>query len=323
MRRRRWVLRGGVLTAVIAVCLLLGRGAGWIGTDPGAGDRAEDRSADVTPTPTPPPTQVGSGPAAAVPPAPAASATGPAPSAAAEPTAAAAPTVPAAPVERQPVDADRVAAVRALAMAEAEAGHFAPAVATMVELARLLPGGDAAPEVAELRQQIATLQAMAIDALCRDLADGRVLAARVRLDAMLATPDPAVVDAIDAAAITRSWPRLTPSTSPTAGPPASPLPADRLVRVLREGQERTGRVVSALPAEATLRIVEARGVTFPTLPVTTVEPVDVTPVEALQQARAAAAAGDGRLVRLWVASGLARAGASPPAELTALRAQLP
>lgn len=224
-----------------------------------------------------------------------------------------------APPTREPVDADRIAAVRSLAIEEAEAGYFGRARLALADLTRLLPAGDAAPEVIQLREQLATLQATAIETLCRDLADGRVLAARVRLDALLAVPDQAIADALDAAASLHAWPRLSLAGGPPAVPAASPLPADRLVRVFREGQERTGRVVSALATEATLRIVEARGVTFPTLPVTTVEPVDVTPAEALQQARAAAAAGDGRLVRLWVACGLARAGRMPATDLMALR----
>lgn len=83
-------------------------------------------------------------------------------------------------------------------------------------------------------------------------------------------------------------------------PAAAPLLRNRKVRVRFRDQLRDGVVASSNRDEVTVRIVTARGKTFPTVKAIACEPADSTSSEAIEMGLAAVHAGAPRLARLWL-----------------------
>ncbi|MCA8973754.1 MAG: hypothetical protein KDC98_03485, partial [Planctomycetes bacterium] len=158
--------------------------------------------------------------------------------------------------------------------------------------------------------------AAGMSSLCEDiqgeLREGRVLAAR----AMVATAR-AGVPAVELAMALREAGLLSlldgPATAePSRWPMPAPLDKDRLVRAVMADRTMVGRVVDSRSDRITLRVEAGRGQTFPTVPMTACEPVDVLPREAAEMGFAALHAGDPVLARLWLGCAMLRPGESGP-----------
>ncbi|MEO6595686.1 MAG: hypothetical protein ABIP94_13115 [Planctomycetota bacterium] len=95
-------------------------------------------------------------------------------------------------------------------------------------------------------------------------------------------------------------------------PVPPPLAKDRAVRVrLRDGVQ-VGRIVDSRSDQVTVRLQGKAGVTFPTVAVVALEPVEATPAEAIEMGFAALHAGNALLARLWLAAaGLRGSGPLP------------
>lgn len=97
-----------------------------------------------------------------------------------------------------------------------------------------------------------------------------------------------------------------------------PLAKGRAVRLLVGGTRRVGTVVDSRSDRVTLRVATGQGVTFPTVELGAVEPLDPTADEAVAMAWAALHAGDPLAARLWLACAELRAGDQPPAGVAEL-----
>lgn len=100
-----------------------------------------------------------------------------------------------------------------------------------------------------------------------------------------------------------------------------PLAKGRAVRVLQGGLRRVGTIVDSRSDRVTLRIATGQGVTFPTVELAAVEPLEPTVGEAVSMAWASLHANDPLGARLWLAcaelrgEGQAQAGVAELAQL--------
>jgi hypothetical protein len=105
-------------------------------------------------------------------------------------------------------------------------------------------------------------------------------------------------------------------------PIPTPLPKMREVRVRWRETLQVGQVVDSRSDQLTLRIVQAGGQCFPTVPVEHCEPIDVSANEAIEMGFAALQAKDALLARLWLAVADLRAVGPAPERSARLRALL-
>jgi len=236
--------------------------------------------------------------------------------------AAAADTPPSAPPSAPPVPgpeaataaaglSDRLQSKLSVVRAAASQGTFAEGFRVLAELGAQPQPPAAARAIRQSRDQLQVALAAALGTLADRLRAGQVLAARQQLQALLAGNCNEIIAGVRALAAAAGWPDLTRAELPGGHVPrAEPLPAQRLVHGSRDGSDLRAVVVDSRPHEVTVRVEDARGITYPSLPVVAVEPVEPTPAEAAEMALAALAAGDGVLARLWLAFAL---GAGPPA----------
>jgi hypothetical protein len=285
---RRWLWRAVILLLLALALFVLGRGLGLL---PSAGGDGAGGA------PQGPPAAGGPQPAA--------------PHGESSPPA----------VEPAGVD-DRSTSLLSLVRSALEAGRPATALATLGELERLQLGAPQREQARALSQLAQSALEVETAALVTDVQRGSILAARQRFAELARDRVGPALAAIDAAARAAGWPVVTGAAK--AGvyvPKAAPLARERLVRTFRDGIELQARVVDARPHEVTLKVVEGRAMTFPTFPVTRVEPVDATSDEAVELGFAALAADDVPLARLWLCAAIAAGGGGP--RLAELRDLLP
>ncbi len=332
MAVRSRLRRGGALALLAVVVVLCGRGLGLLPWGDGsAGGSAGDAGGDGAPAPTtaavvapvPPLPLPPDATAATVPAeAPIAAATPAVP--AAEGVADAAPVPPTNGNEAEAAFDDRAGARAAIVQSMLASGRIASAFAA---IAQIEAGGGAT--VARLRQQADRAFTVGCTTLVEQLARGAWLEASASLQQLCTPPDAVVLERLAAFCRERGLPPLGS---------ADPLPvADTAVRALADGLHLLDRAVQLSPPGAraveddavmpalvrarvvaereravTVRLVDRDGVTFPTVPIHTVEPLAITAPEAAAMAAAAWSAGDGRAARLWAAVVQLRGGALPP-----------
>lgn len=317
---RLFSVRVLLLAAIAAVLAFCGRGLGlWSSgaatTTQVAAERTESNGSDEQKPPTPEPAKPGideavplpsspSDEARVVPSAPLAGATTEVAVLAVDPAA-----IDPAAVERadEPATAeatDQLGARLALANDRLEAFDFRAAEA-IVE-------GSAFGAAAEpLRARIALQRARALDELERAVQQGRFQSA------MLATWAFANGTEADRKDLQRrceqnGWTPLLALPSARTVLPIEPPPSPDLHGrlVLSAKSESRTRVVAQRGRTATLRVVEAQGVTFPTVAVWQLEPDSVTADEAVELGLAALQDGEPLHARLWCAIATARGAAS-------------
>jgi hypothetical protein len=319
----RWLVRVGILLLLALALYVLGRGLGLLSSTNGDGGPRDPTGASTPPrqeavaaSPMPPAAPRTATDMPAAPPG-----SGPA-----DGQRVASPAPPAgspAPPAFEPAGVDdRSTSLLSLARSALEAGRPGTALATLAEVERLHLGP-------KQREQARTLMHLAqagleveTAALMTDVRCGRILAARHRLAELVHDRVAAVTAAVDAAVRAAGWPAVTSAARQGAYvPKAAPLARERLVRTFRDGIELQARVVDARPHEVTLKVVEGRAMTFPSFPVTRIEPVEATAAEAVELGLAALAAGDVPLARLWLCAAVASGAAGP--RLAELRELLP
>lgn len=308
-RRRRLVVGG---LAVGLVVLLFGRGLGLL---PSAGD-----SGTLTPAPDVPPDAATTLPETRAPeaqaPDPAAHAPAPAANAVPGPEPAVDPAAAAA-------AADRLHSLGSTLRSAVAGGHLGAGFAALAALDGA--GAGAGAPGAALRAELEGALREAITTVADDLRQGRALSAHRRIQLML-EQDPGPVRAgLDALCQRHGWPSLTAGAREGHVPRAEPMPRDRAVRVFRRGDAVIGRVVDARPMEVTVRVADQGGVTFPSFPVTEVEPLQVDAGIAVELGLAALRAGDVPLARAWLVCTLAVGGGERQAadRMAELRMLLP
>lgn len=167
------------------------------------------------------------------------------------------------------------------------------------------------PELVGLHELLLERVAGKCEALAAHLRAGKLLGAERRLLELLEPEAASVRAALDRLCEEQGWPTFTAEWAGEreAVPEAQPLARNRFVRVVHAGETVRSRVVAVEGDQVTLRVVGQEGVTFPTVPVWTVEPEAVTGEEAAGLGLAALAAGELHHARLWCACGLARSDA--------------
>lgn len=209
------------------------------------------------------------------------------------------------------VDPDRFASLVSLLRVRTANRELGAALAALAR-ARNLPL-DAAqraaivPLAADLDAAIGNVVAQLDD----QVAAGRVLAARAELVLRFAAGElPEVLQRSLGLPADLAAASAVPPPPDTPWPTPAPLPRDRAVRLDGAGA-REGRVAASRVAQLTVRIADARGVTFPTVPAIACEPIEATAAESLEMALVALHAGDGLLARLWLAAAGRRPGPAP------------
>jgi hypothetical protein len=211
------------------------------------------------------------------------------------------------------VQSDQLHSLRSTMTAASRAGRIGAAYAALASLQQAaLPQ----PQLLAARAQLDADLEQALRALAEEFEQGRVLAARQRLRLLLQDGSAEVRTALDRCCTAHSWPAFAAPAPRAAVPSPEPLPRDLLLRSDRQGTVFSGRVVDARAGEVTVRVADSTGVTFPTLPLTEVEPVHPNAVLAAELGLAALRAGDALLARCWLACGLAFA--HPPVRLQEL-----
>lgn len=314
-RRRR-----SPIAVLLAVALVLaGRGLGWFG---GGGATA---TVPLTPA------DVGGAQVDPAPPPGAAPTDAPAPDPVSKLAAAVAhadgesPPLPVVPVPVPPppapaasgIDDDRFRSLLSLVAARRQQGELGGALAVLQRTAALPL--DAAQR--QLVQTSAQEVRAAVDVVCAEvrtaLAGGEVLAANDRCRALLADGPDLVAPTLAAGlGLPAATLQRVPERTAQPWPVAAPLARDRVVRTRLADGPVTGRVVDGRSDQVTLRVETPHGVTFPTLAVVGVEPVDPSAAEAVELALAALQAGDALLARLWLCCAQSRGdlGAQPRAQ---------
>lgn len=306
---RLFSVRVLLLAAIAAVLALCGRGLGlWssgAATTSAAESTESTKSEDQKP-PTPPPTNPATDEDAPLPSSPIDEArpVTSAPVVGATTEAA----VPAA-VERvadaatEPAT-DQLGARLSLANDRLEAGDFREAEAIV--------DGSAFGVAAEpLRARIAQQRTLALDELERAVQQGRFQAALLATAAFANGTEKDQND-LQQRCEQKGWTSLIAVPSPRAILPIEPPPSPDLHGrlVLSANSELRTRVVAQRGRTATLRVVEAQGVTFPTVAVWQLEPDSVTADEAVELGLAALQDGEHLHARLWCAIATARGAAS-------------
>ncbi len=313
---------------VLLLAWLIGRGLGWIGSGGTAAD-PESRSTLPVEAPTAAADAAAAG-AAAVPEGGARSAEVDAGEALAAASAAVPlvepklPAVPAA-VAVPAIDADRFASMLSLVTQATGERQFGSALASLQHL-RTLPL-DAAQQ-AVLLPIAADLQ-RELGAVCGELAQrlvqGQLLLAHRELATLLAQDALLLRDGVQQALLLAGLEvgigrdrRREDATLPIP----RPLPRGRAVRCLRDGVVVEGRVVDGRSDVVTVRLPNARGVTFPTVDVVACEPIAPSASEAVEMGFAALQRDEVLLARLWLALAR-RSGGADAARLARLAELLP
>ncbi|MBM4061043.1 MAG: hypothetical protein FJ265_08085 [Planctomycetes bacterium] len=319
--RPRWRL----LLAVGLLAILLGRGLGLTGS--GEPDSGERDPAGAVPGAVP--ARASAAAAAAVPEpvaAPnssesAAARPGPIEPASAAPLAEVAPAPPVAPA----VDADRFGSLLALLEAHTEDRRLGRALALLRELRALPLDGAQTAALALPARTLEDALARACSDVVQMLSTGRVLEAATAVRACC-TDDQGLV----AAALQQSLAlcglsgdlQALPGQAGAPWPLPRPLPRQRAVRAVVDGAPLAAHVVDSRADQVTLRVLRGGVVTFPTLPVAAVEPLDASAAEAVEMAFAALHARDGRLARLWACAAALRGARTAVAERFAVLERL-
>lgn len=332
-RRRR---RGRVVVAATAVAVLLGIGSQWIGHGGGTPESGDGEAGLPDSKREPAPAQPPATPARLPAPAPgsktgtdagsrrapedttaspgAATPVDPAPQVADDEPQPPPPSAPAVPVAEpsaadEAMDDDRFASLVSLVESRARAGRFAEAGGVLARLRDLAVGPAQRARIAALAGELEQITA----ATCREIlalaGAGQVLAARATAAAALRDGDAgfrrALGQAFTAAGI-GAEPEALPAAERARWPLPVPMPREREVRAeLSDGPVR-GTVVDSRSDRVTLRVEGPRGLTFPTLRATALEPVDAASAEAAELGFAALHGGDPLLARLWLGCALGR-----------------
>lgn len=247
-----------------------------------------------------------------------------APPAAPDPVPAAAPPA-AAPVDATPdaaVDPDRFGLEVSLLRTRTEAHHLGGALQVLHELRALPLDAVQTAALQAAADDFETALAAAAADVVKALVDGRVLAAAAAVHDVL-TDDPGHAESVFAQALAPGGVgpglRSLPADDGAPWPVPRALRKGRDVRVVLDGSTVRGQVVDGNAERVTLRVVDARGVTFPSLARIACEPIDPSGEEALEMAFAALHARDGVLARLWLCCANLR---ELPAAATERRAML-
>lgn len=324
-RRGWWVL-------LALVFVLIGRGLGWLGgggavSRPNAtqadltGASAQGSRAEVAEAPAPLASVPGASRAADA--APDAMTAGPAPAPAGPPdgepgSAPAGEAAPqSAPLESPApaVDPDRFASLVSLVRTRTDERQLGSAMGALQHL-RSLPLDAAQRTVLSVAaDELQTAMASACSHVVQSLCQGQVLSSCDEVARLLADGpqlvQPLLLESLRVAGIAGDLLRA-PVRDERPWPVPPPLPRDRRVRLHSRDGVQLGRVVDSRSDQATLRVQGAAGVTFPTVAVVALEPVDATPAEAIEMGFAALHAGNVLLARLWLAAaGLRGAGPLP------------
>jgi hypothetical protein len=288
-RRRRWRFPAAIILVLIAALVLFGRGLGWL---PG---RRADAAEDATQASPTSPTQRGAGA-----------------------------NQPAAAVDNagtSGIGIDGLQSKLSVVRAAAQQRDFVDGFAALAQLQGLpLPAADA-----QLVAEHATLLRSALRAattpIVAEVLAGLVPAAQRDLLALLGGNAAAMAPEVRAQ-LPPQWGDVLRSDVPAGLPVPQLLPSGRTVRARCLDEDVVGRLIEVRPQEVTLRLVQGAGVTFPSVPVTAVAPIDATPAEAAEMALAAAAAGQGMLARLWVVFALQGGVPAPGSRLAEVAARL-
>lgn len=222
-------------------------------------------------------------------------------------------------------DADRFASRLSLLQAATSDGRVGLAVATLAELRELSLDGAQQAALALPAEQLAAVVAACCTQLVEQLARGDVFGAQSALERLASDAEDQVAPLLhQALAFAGVDVALLSSHRRDDGalPIARPLPRGRAVHVRRGGERLVARVADSRSDEATVRLEQSGRVAYPTVPVVTLEPVDVTADEAAEMGLAALQAGDVRLARLWLACATLR-GQGRSARLDQLAVRLP
>ena len=156
------------------------------------------------------------------------------------------------------------------------------------------------------RVQASATEALAFGRRLRGmLKKGEVLAAHKLIAPILAAATPDWLrDVLDKTARDHGWPALTRKWKLVAGSvkadqPDTDLARLRRVRFVKDGVVQEGQLWRCSAAEATVRMGNASGYTYPVVRRYEIEPVEPQRDEALRQGIAVAAGGDALAVALW------------------------
>lgn len=194
-------------------------------------------------------------------------------------------------------------------------------VASKLELETTSLRDRCAAAVRELNQQLPQDVAQLVSLV----ADGCVAQARAQLRLWRDPAHAAVEKALSVEVDKRGWPAWDsrePTKSPTPPTAPAPLARGRRVRVCHQGTWLVGRVVGATPAETTIEIRTAGGVTYAFVGRGEVDPVSPSLAEAVEQGFAGLRAGDLTLAAMWLSHCLERAGAAADGGARRLRSAL-
>lgn len=311
----------------MAVALwLAGRGFGWLGDD--GVPKRDEASAPATAAPNLPPDAASPAAPAAVPPQAGEQGTTepevqPVPESTEPPQPGAAgvgaPSVdtPAAPTgETAGIDLDRFDSL--LSLVDLRLAQDAPsqALAVLGDLQRLGPSAEQRSALATRRSRaVAALDALVVR-IAGALAAGEVSGAAAIAGELLAAGD-------DAAAALSGLPgpawRLAAQAAPWRQP--EPLVKGRSVRVRLGGIARVGTIADCRSDRATVRLAHGQGVTFPTVPLWQIEPLEPTADEAAALGWACLAAGEVVVGRCWAHVARLRGGGPAAAALEAAFAE--
>jgi hypothetical protein len=288
-RRRRWRFPLAIILVLVAALLLFGRGLGWL---PGRNADAAEDAAKASPTS---PTPRGTGA-----------------------------NQPAATVDNtgaSGIGIDGLHSQLSVVRAAAQQRDFVDGFAALAQLQGLPLAAADAQLVAEHGTLLRSALKAATAPIVAAVSAGLVPAAQRDLLALLGGNAAAMAPEVRAQ-LPPQWGDVLRNDVPAGLPAPQPLPSGRTVRARCLDEDVVGRLVEVRPQEVTLRLVQGAGVTFPSVPVTAVAPIDATPAEATEMALAAAAAGQGMLARLWVAFALQAGVPAPGSRLAEVAAQL-
>lgn len=171
-----------------------------------------------------------------------------------------------------------------------------------------------------LVEQVQSCVLRACQKLVAAIGEGEIGAAERLLDTLLLPAEPAIDAALLALSAEHGWPAVhSLVSSALAVEVGDTIRSDRAVRWWSAaGTVLRMRVVRVDGARATLRLISARGVTFPSVPVYLLEPLSPSADEAAGLGLAALMAGEVRRARLFCACSVARDGSPRTQRLLSL-----
>ncbi len=214
-----------------------------------------------------------------------------------------APSVPAANASGPGLDHDRFTSTLSLLASQTEAGELGGALETLSHLRRMPLDGAQRTALLLPGEALERALAEACSRVVQHLGNGRVLAARAECGQLFGDGQDLALPWLATAMRAAGQPDLTlqPAARSAATPLPQPraLPRGRAVRIAYGERTGTGVVVDARAHEATVKLPNANGFAFPTVPVVAVEPVEATGDEAVEMAFAALQINDVLLARIW------------------------